>query len=99
MFVGLRGKATFECIYEESVQATAVWEINNRRYVFSSVLPPKHWIDSTGSYLTVCNVDLSMNGSTYQCIVDSHYSTVGHLIISQGQPCGFNFVSIQKMEW
>ena len=76
--------ATFECIYDESVEVTAIWEINHLRYTYSSLLPVGHQFDETGSLITVHDVQLSMDGNSYQCIVNSCYSTVGHLTVVKG---------------
>lgn len=79
------GSVTFECVYMS--QADAIWAINDLEYVtYVSAFPQKHSIfnNISGSFLTVNDVDLTMNGSTYQCVVNSCYSTVGHLIVVRG---------------
>lgn len=73
---------TFECTYDSP--SYAIWRINSKNYVYSSILPRNHRVDSSGSFLTVYDVDFSMNGNTYQCIVNSCYSTIGHLYVVPG---------------
>ena len=80
----INGTAQFVCLYEGS-QAFPTWRINGLDYSFPAMLPPKHQIDLTGSYLTVHNVDHSLEGNTYQCFINSCFSDIGHLHVhSQG---------------
>ena len=85
MTVEIGGTVIFECVYGES-QATATWRINRLQYAYSTVLPTNHRVESnvSGSFLTVHNIDSSMDGNTYQCIVDTFYSTIGQLFVIQG---------------
>lgn len=71
----------FECDYEGS-QNTAAWEINGYLFATFSVLPPKHRADIAG--LNIYDIDRSMDGNVYRCVVDSYYSKRGYLNISQG---------------
>lgn len=82
MIVQIGETARFECEYEGSL-STASWEINGYLFTYSSVFPPKHWVDFTG--LNIYDVDRSMDGNIYRCIVDSCFSKLGYLNISQGK--------------
>ena len=73
---------TFECTYES--QYLPMWIINKHVYDFLTSLPSHHYLDRTGSYLTVFIADTAMNGSTYQCIVDTCVSETGYLNIIAG---------------
>ena len=55
----------FSCIFEGSAIVPA-WRINGEIYTWSS-LPDRHTFN--GKYLFIENVDVSMNGTTYQCFI------------------------------
>ena len=79
---------TFICAYDVVKERTAaIWEINLLRYTASSPLPQQHMITNNinGSFLSVYDIDLSMDGYTYRCVVNSCFSTIGHLSVIQGQ--------------
>lgn len=79
MSVEINGTAQFECVFEGS-PSFPTWRINRVEYAIpTAMLPSKHRVDESGSYLTVYNVDNSMKGNTYQCIVSSCFSDIGHL--------------------
>lgn len=68
----------FSCTYEGSV-AVPTWRINEQLYTWSS-LPDRHIFNGKG--LRIKNVDVSMNGTNYQCIIPGvGQSTVGILIV------------------
>ena len=73
---------TYECTFTGS-SGIPIWIINGLEYAYFAVLPPNHHIDLSGSYLTVNIANVSMNGSSYQCTIDSCYSVVGKLCIIQ----------------
>ncbi len=76
----INGTVQFVCLYEGSL-ALPTWKINGLDYSYLAMLPSKHQIDLTGSYLTVHNVDISMEGNTYQCVINSCFSDTGHLYV------------------
>ena len=84
VLVQVGATVTFDCVYTMS-HSNAIWVINGQDYAHSSesMLPPKYLISRniSGSFLTIDDVDLSMNGSTHQCIVLSCFSEIGHLFI------------------
>ena len=87
MFVNTGETVIFECVYEGS-RASAFWEINNRHYHLSNSLPQNHHVHEniSGSFLTIDDVDSSLNGNTYRCIVISIFSNIGHLyVLSEAQ--------------
>ena len=71
-------EARFGCTYNGSSLIPS-WRINDIIYVWSS-LPEKHVYD--GHTLIVQNVDITLNGSTYQCLIPGiAQSSVGLLIV------------------
>ena len=70
--------ARFGCSYNGSSLIPS-WRINDVIYVWSS-LPEKHVYD--GHTLIVKNVDITLNGSSYQCLIPGiAQSSVGLLIV------------------
>ena len=76
---------TFECTFTGSL-GIPTWEIDGLQYAYSAPLPPNHHVDLTGSYLTVEVVDTLINGSCYRCIINSHYSRKGILLVNVRSP-------------
>ena len=71
-------EASFACSFNGSFSVPG-WKINGRTYTWNT-LPAKH--EFTGSQLVVSDVDVSMNGSTYQCFIGAMYqSAVGTLTV------------------
>ena len=70
--------AGFSCTFEGSVMVPT-WRISGRLYTWTS-LPDRHTFD--GEQIVIRNVDLSMNGNTYQCLVPGvAQSTIGLLTV------------------
>ena len=73
------GNAGFLCGY--TGQQSIVWIINTLHYT-SMRLPEKHAIEYAGyEILVVMDVDLEMNGTSYQCVAESVRSSVQHLYV------------------
>ena len=74
------GNARFLCGY--AGRQSIVWIINTLHYT-STTLPEKHAIEYQAGYeiLVVMDVDLEMNGTTYQCAAESVTSSVQHLYV------------------
>ena len=76
------------CVY--SGPSTVVWIINGIEYSHITLVDlPKH--SAFGNTLTVSNVELSMNGNTYQCFAQSMFSNITHLYIMQA---GLGYIGI-----
>ena len=72
------GTAQFDCSSINS-QSFPIWFINDITYTWRQ-LPDKHIYDPIASILIITNVDLSMDGNTFQCYVSNHgSSTIGVL--------------------
>ncbi len=74
--------ASFSCI---GPPQSPYWVINELVYSISR-LPPNHqlmYISNNHSVLTIQNVSLSNNGSTYQCYLDGIPSIVGILLVGK----------------
>ena len=68
----------FSCTFEGSV-IVPTWRISGLLYTWSS-LPDHHTFD--GERIVIQNVDLTMNGNTYQCLIPGvAQSTVGLLTV------------------
>ena len=80
--IEINGSAEFQCVYEGSF-SFPVWIINSIVYFHFETFPSNHQLDSSGSYLTVVHADLSMDGNSYQCAIDSCFSDTGHLYVFQ----------------
>ena len=77
------GSASFVCGY--AGHETVTWKINEYYYA-SMRRPSKHTRIRTAEseIMEVRDVDLAMNGSTYQYIAESMWSTVVHLYVLPG---------------
>lgn len=81
----------FSCILQES-NSSPIWIINNILY---------HRINLGGNYryekdgLTVLNVELSMNNTSFQCITPTAESTVGILYVKQQIRKFLNIVTVK----
>ena len=93
-------RVAFDCVYDVS-HSHAIWIINGQDYAHFSPLPPKYSILSniSGSYLIIYDVDLSMNGSAYQCAVDSCYSRVGRLLVGENRWLSITFTSMSMTKY
>lgn len=71
----------FWCMYEGS-NALSSWRINNTSYDRTSLNNMRHKYEYHRDWLTVRNVDLSMNSTTFQCeIFLTARSTIGRLTV------------------
>ena len=62
---------------------TPIWNINDIVYTWMQ-LPDKHYFNIATGSLTVTDVDLSMNNSTYQCYIsNTGPSAIGVLYVVQ----------------
>lgn len=80
----------FECVHQNGFEAIT-WVIDGYYYTIFN-LPEMH--SRVGDAVIVTNVDLRMNGTTYQCIVQSMLSNLVYLLVESGvvklillQPC------------
>ena len=72
-----------ECVHTGLEAIT--WVINEYYYT-STNLPEKHSLDSNNNgVLIITSVDLMMNGSSYQCFVQSTFSNIVHLYMESGK--------------
>lgn len=86
-------RSTFTCTYNGSV-GIPTWIINGREFAYSAPLPSKHDVDFTGSYLIVQNVDISMDGNRYQCVINSCFSDIGYLHVVSLLYLGGTYVNV-----
>ena len=70
-----------ECVH--TGRQSVVWIINGIQYSYVTIdYLTKHSVQ--GNTLTVTNIELSMNGSTYQCYVQSMFSNTRRLHVHPG---------------
>ena len=69
-----------------------LWIVNTVQHIYSYTLPAKHSLE-VGNILAVSNIDLSLNGSTYQCVSQLVASNVINLLV-QVQPGKIIFVTV-----
>ena len=75
----------FECVHLSGAGFEAItWVIDGYYYTIFN-LPEKHSRDdNNNNALVVTSVDLTMNGTTYQCIVQSMLSNLVYLLVESG---------------
>ena len=74
----------FECTHSASGGGPITWVINDNYYTILN-LPEKHSRDTSDyNALIIGNVDVMMNGNSYQCIVESVFSNILYLYVTSG---------------